>query len=195
MKLDLGVASSSPGALARELRWGADLRRLAPAPPVPVTPTPPPASQRGGRRPWAARPDAAARLPPFVPPEPQVLEGQVGSKVWLLERHALPLVTVAVVVPYGSAREPTDKAGLAFVTADMLDEGAGDRDALAFSQAVNDLGARLASSADRDASSCRSSVLAEQLRAGVRHSSADAVARPRTTRRIGSAFRPSGTTR
>ena len=87
-----------------------------------------------------------------MPPGPKVLEGPGKSKVWLLERHGLPLVTIAVVVPYGSSSEPIDKAGLAFATADMLDEGAGDRDALAFSQAINDLGARLSSSADRDES-------------------------------------------
>jgi len=85
--------------------------------------------------------------PAFVPPAPKVLDGPGKSKIWLLERHGLPLVTLTLVVPYGSSSEPLDKAGLAFATADMLDEGAGDRDALAFSQAVNDLGARVSSSA------------------------------------------------
>ncbi len=115
---------------------------------------------------------------PFVPPAPQVLEGPAGSKVWLLERHGLPIVTIALVVPYGSAAEPMEKGGLAFATADMLDEGAGDRDALAFSQAVNDLGAKLASSADRDSSVVSLEVLVAKLDQAL-PLLADAVVRPR----------------
>jgi predicted Zn-dependent peptidase len=98
--------------------------------------------------------------------------------VWLLERHGLPLVTVAVVVPYGSAAEQPEKAGLSFVTADMLDEGTKDLDALAFSQAVHDLGAKLASSADRDASIVSLEVLASKLDQGL-PLLAEAIARPR----------------
>jgi predicted Zn-dependent peptidase len=114
----------------------------------------------------------------FVPPAPQVLEGPGKSKVWLLERHGLPLVTVAIVVPYGSASEPLEKGGLAHAAADMLDEGAGDRDALAFSQAVNDLGARLASGADRDASSVSIQMLSSKLEPALLLV-ADAVTKPR----------------
>jgi len=115
---------------------------------------------------------------PFVPPAPQVLEGPGNSKVWLLERHALPLVTIALVVPYGSAAEPADKGGLAFASADMLDEGAGDRDALAFSKAINDLGAKLSSAADRDSSIVSLEVLVSKLDQAL-PLLADAVVRPR----------------
>jgi predicted Zn-dependent peptidase len=114
----------------------------------------------------------------YVPPAPQVLEGPGKSKVWLLERHGLPLVTVAIVVPYGSATEPLEKGGLAHAAADMLDEGAGARDALAFSQAINDLGARLASGADRDASSVSIQMLSSKLEPALLLV-ADAVSKPR----------------
>jgi zinc protease len=101
--------------------------------------------------------------PPFTPPAPQVLDGPEGSKLWLLERHGLPLVSIALIVPYGSAAEPPEKAGLAHAMADMLDEGAGSRDAIAFSQAMNDLGARFTTSADRDATFLMLDVLASRL--------------------------------
>jgi zinc protease len=127
--------------------------------------------------PLGARP-IPAPAQPFVPPAPQVLEGPGKSKIWLLERHGLPLVTVAIVVPYGSAAEPIEKAGLAHATADMLDEGAGDKDALVFSQAINDLGARLASGADRDASSVSVQVLSSKLEAAL-VLVADAITKPR----------------
>ena len=127
--------------------------------------------------PLGARP-VPAPAQPFVPPAPQVLDGPGKSKVWLLERRGLPLVTVAVVVPYGSAAEPMEKGGLAHATADMLDEGAADKDALLFSQAVNDLGARLASGADRDASSVSVQVLSSKLEPALKLV-ADALTKPR----------------
>jgi predicted Zn-dependent peptidase len=149
----------------------------APVPPrtepsAPPAPTVAPPSDPLGPRP------VPASAQPFVPPAPQVLDGPGKSKVWLLERHGLPLVTVAIVVPYGSAAEPIEKGGLAYATADMLDEGAGDRDALAFSQAINDLGARLASGADRDASSVSIQMLSSKLEAAL-SLLADAVVKPR----------------
>jgi predicted Zn-dependent peptidase len=143
----------------------------APPPPPAATIAPPPADPLGPR-------PVPAAAQAFVPPVPQVLEGPGKSKVWLLERHGLPLVTVAVVVPYGSAAEPIEKGGLAYATADMFDEGAGDKDALAFSQAVNDLGARLASGADRDASSVSIQVLSSKLESAL-SLIADAVVKPR----------------
>ncbi len=87
------------------------------------------------------------------------------------ERAGRPARTATTV-------EPPEQGGLAFATADMLDEGAGDRDALAFSQAINDLGAKLASSADRDATIVSLEVLATKLEAAL-SLMADAVVRPR----------------
>jgi predicted Zn-dependent peptidase len=111
-----------------------------------------------------------------------VLDGPAKSKIWLLERHGLPLVTVAVVVPYGSSSESPDKAGLAYATADMLDEGAGDRDALAFSQAIHDLGAQISSTADRDQSVVSLQVLANKLDQAL-PLLADAIVRPRNDKK------------
>jgi predicted Zn-dependent peptidase len=165
-------------ALALALLSGCGGASRAPAPPAPPPPaasaSPAPVAEAD---PLGPRPIPPAP-PPFVPPAPRLIEGPGGSKVWLLERHNLPLATVAVVVPYGSALEPAEQGGLAFATADMLDEGAGDRDALAFSQAVNDLGAHLATSADRDASLVSIEVLAGKLEPAL-GLMADAITRPR----------------
>jgi predicted Zn-dependent peptidase len=148
-------------------------------PPPPAPPPPASAAPQASATPDPLGPRPVPQAPvAYVPPEPRVLEGPGRSKVWLLERHNLPLATVAVVVPYGSALEPAEQGGLAFAAADMLDEGAGDRDALAFSQAVNDLGAQLASSADRDASVVSMQVLAGKLEPALALM-ADAVTRPR----------------
>ncbi len=157
-----------------------------PATSTPLSPAPSvsfvqPSASAGGADALGPRP-IASPPPAFVPPAPKVLEGPGKSKIWLLERHGLPLVTLTLVVPYGSSSEPLDKAGLAFATADMLDEGAGDRDALAFSQAVNDLGARVSSSADRDESIVSLSVLASKLEQALPLVS-DAIVRPRNDKK------------
>jgi predicted Zn-dependent peptidase len=99
--------------------------------------------------PLGARP-AVAPPAAWTPPVPVTYERKGGTKVWLLERHALPLVSVQIVVPAGAAADPVDKAGLALATANMLDEGAGKRGALELARAVDDLGASLSTGAVQD---------------------------------------------
>lgn len=119
---------------------------------------------------------------PFQPEAPQVFDGPGGSKVWLYERHSLPLVSLAIAVPYGSASDPKDQAGLAFAGADMLDEGAGNRDPIAFAAALDLIGARLSSRASRDSSLVMVDVLAAKLPDAM-SLLADAVMRPRHTKK------------
>jgi zinc protease len=120
---------------------------------------------------------------PFHPPQPAVLTGPGQLRVWLLERHDLPIVKVAIVFPHGgSADEPPLKAGLASVAATMMTQGAGDRDTLAFSAATADLGARLTASADLDATTVTLEVLTARLDAGLALL-ADAVFHPRDEKR------------
>ncbi|WP_437736263.1 M16 family metallopeptidase [Sorangium sp. So ce1335] len=115
---------------------------------------------------------------PFTPPAPVVLDGPNGVKVWLLERHALPIVSVSVTVASGSADDPRGQAGLAHITASMLDEGAGRRSALELSSAINDLGATLSVGARADGSVASLSVLKKNF-ASAFSILADVVARPR----------------
>ncbi|WP_437969970.1 pitrilysin family protein [Sorangium sp. So ce260] len=115
---------------------------------------------------------------PFTPPAPVVLDGPNGAKVWLLERHTLPIVSVSVAVASGSADDPKGAAGLAHITADMLDEGAGQRSAVELSSAINDLGATISVGARADGSVATLSVLKKNF--GKAFSLlADVVARPR----------------
>ena len=59
-----------------------------------------------------------------------------GLAVWTLPHTALPVVTLALVVPFGSRHDPADHPGLAGVVADMLDEGAGDPAAIGLAAAL-----------------------------------------------------------
>ncbi|MEO8521657.1 MAG: pitrilysin family protein [Acidobacteriota bacterium] len=74
-----------------------------------------------------------------------------GLPVWIVELHKVPVATVTLVVRAGGAADPAGKFGLSSLTADMLDEGAGGRDALQIADAVDYLGADLSTSSSPDA--------------------------------------------
>jgi len=98
--------------------------------------------------------------------------------VWLLERRQLPLVSCDITVPTGASSDPKGKAGLAHVTARMLDEGAGKRGAIDLARALDDLGARLSTDANADASFVSLTVLKRNLGAAFAIY-ADVVTKPR----------------
>ena len=54
-----------------------------------------------------------------------------GLRVWSVRHAAVPVVTFVMLLQRGSAGDPVGKEGLAALTADMLDEGSGDRTAIA----------------------------------------------------------------
>src|SRR5690242_6194395 len=71
-----------------------------------------------------------------------------GVPVWIVEMHKVPLVDVTLLVRSGAAPDPAGKNGVANVTADMLDEGAGTKSALDLADAIAFLGGSLATSSD-----------------------------------------------
>jgi predicted Zn-dependent peptidase len=83
--------------------------------------------------------------------------------VWLLQRHAIPLVSCDLAIPVGASSDPAGKAGLAYVTADMLDEGAGKLGAIEFARELDALGAHLTTDANADASFVSLTVLKRHL--------------------------------
>jgi predicted Zn-dependent peptidase len=90
-------------------------------------------------------PPPSLTLPPI-----QHLELDNGLKVLLMEKHDVPLVQLnLVVMDAGSGMDPAGKIGLATMTADMLDEGAGSRDALELADAIDFLGADISTGAGR----------------------------------------------
>jgi predicted Zn-dependent peptidase len=87
-----------------------------------------------------------------------------GLPVWIVEAHKVPLVQVNLVVMAGSADDPAGKFGVANLTAAMLDEGAGRRSSLEIADAIDFLGADLATTSSSDASAVRLNVPAARLR-------------------------------
>jgi predicted Zn-dependent peptidase len=81
-------------------------------------------------------PPPALKLPPI-----RHLALSNGIKILLLEKRTVPLVQVNLVIRAGGLMDPAGKTGLASMTASMLTEGAGSRNALEFADAVDFLGA------------------------------------------------------
>lgn len=73
-----------------------------------------------------------------------------GVKAWLVQDHALPIVTMRFAFEGGAALDPPDKKGTAAMVAALLDEGAGPYDTTAFQTRIEDLGSRLSLAAGQD---------------------------------------------
>ena len=74
---------------------------------------------------------AAGPEPSFQPPQWKRFKLKNGLEVVLVEFHDLPLVDLNLMIKTGGAANPPDRAGLAELTAHMLDEGTKTRSALA----------------------------------------------------------------
>ena len=88
---------------------------------------------------------------PFTPPEPQAFELSNGLRIWHLPRSTVPAFAALLVVESGAAMDPYGREGLASITADLMDEGAGDLDAAGLADAVQTLGGWMGSWADTEA--------------------------------------------
>lgn len=120
---------------------------------------------------------ALAAPRPFAPAAPVELTAS-GVRVWLLQRPDVPLVSASFVVPNGVASDPKDKPGLAVLTSDMMDEGAGKLGAVEISTAIADLGASMSVSSSLDGSFASVSSLKQNFGKAFAILS-DVIARPR----------------
>jgi zinc protease len=80
---------------------------------------------------------------PFTFPEIRRTTLANGLRVWTVQHRQVPLVALLALVPVGASSDPPDRPGLAAITGDMLDEGAGDRSALEVHEALGRIGAQL----------------------------------------------------
>lgn len=73
-----------------------------------------------------------------------------GARVYFVESHVLPILDVQVDFDAGAARDPAGMSGLASMTQELLDSGAGGLDEDALAEKFSDLGARLSGVVDND---------------------------------------------
>ncbi|MFB1488799.1 MULTISPECIES: M16 family metallopeptidase [unclassified Thiocapsa] len=82
-------------------------------------------------------------------PQIETWQAASGARVLFVASPELPMVDVNLVFDAGSARDGV-RSGLASMTAGMLTQGAGAWDADAIAARLEDVGAKLGASADRD---------------------------------------------
>ncbi|HUQ98214.1 MAG TPA: pitrilysin family protein [Gemmatimonadaceae bacterium] len=96
--------------------------------------------------PAGTKPPAPSALRPYAPPRIETFTLANGMKVLLVERHSLPIVTARFVVDAGAIREPAAKNGVAYLTADLLSEGAAGLSGAQIAEQMASMGASLGTS-------------------------------------------------
>jgi zinc protease len=76
--------------------------------------------------------------------------GASGVEAWLVEDHSLPVIALEFAFENGSTLDPADEQGVANLTMDLLDEGAGDLDSSAYKARLEDRAIRLEFNAGSD---------------------------------------------
>ena len=98
-----------------------------------------------------------SRLPDLGPDPvfhfPRIAKRQLanGLSVWTVEHRSVPVVTFVLLLGIGSATDPVGFPGLASLTGDMLDEGAGPRTALQVNDELARIGAQFETEVGPDA--------------------------------------------
>ncbi|MGR3715620.1 MAG: M16 family metallopeptidase [Thermohalobaculum sp.] len=99
--------------------------------------------------------------------EIQGLKSPGGAVFWLVEEPSIPIVALEISFAGGARLDPEDRAGLANMMAGLIEEGAGDLDAVGFSKARDDVSARFGFSAGRDSMEVSARMLVETLEPSV----------------------------
>jgi len=101
------------------------------------------------------------------PLSPKRLVTDNGMTVIVQEAHSLPVVNVQVIVKAGAVLDPDDKAGLANLTADLLEEGTATRSATQIADAVDFIGAGLSADGGEDYATASLRVLKKDVKTGM----------------------------
>ena len=90
-----------------------------------------------------------------------------GVRLWTIDRPDAELVTVLLLLRHGSAADPPDRAGVAALTGELLDEGSRERSGVELHEAAQSLGGALASDVTSDATLVSLTALARFAREAV----------------------------
>lgn len=101
--------------------------------------------------------------PTWAGVEIQDLTSPDGHGFWLVEEPAIPIVAIEMSFRGGSWLDPEGREGLARMTFSLLEEGAGDLDAIAFENRASEISARMGFGASRDHVSVSARFLVETL--------------------------------
>jgi zinc protease len=148
---------------------GGDVGQVDPVDPKPVEPTTPMTQTAQPQE--LTFPDEAFRAEqpkPSAPrdfnlPKMKPFTLKNGIKVYLVEQHTLPIVSVELSIDGGAMTDPEGKEGLASVCMAMLTEGTQRLDKIAYSEALADIASSIGSSAGDDMQSVSLGSLSKHL--------------------------------
>ncbi|MEM8753035.1 MAG: pitrilysin family protein, partial [Pseudomonadota bacterium] len=84
-----------------------------------------------------------------------------GVEAWLVEEQAIPIISLEIRFPGGATLDPEGQEGVANLTMGLLEEGAGELDAVGFAEAADAIAARFGFGSGRDAVTVSAAMLAE----------------------------------
>ncbi len=98
--------------------------------------------------------------------QPERFETENGMVLLSLEQDSIPIVTIQVLIEAGSVFDPEGKAGLARMTANLLERGTEKRNAIAISEELDFIGADLSIRTWKDYTTLRLRVLKKDIEVG-----------------------------
>ncbi|MGA9670597.1 MAG: pitrilysin family protein [Terracidiphilus sp.] len=116
---------------------------------------------------WRATSPQPGPQRPLVLPKPTVFTLSNGLTVYLVERHELPIVSAQLLTLAGNAENPSDRPGLAGITAALLTEGTQKHTAEDIANDAALLGTELNSSSDNDSAQLSLSLLSKHIGRGL----------------------------
>ena len=105
--------------------------------------------------------------PIFEPPVVQKDLLPNGMNILVVEKRDLPLVQVRLIIKSGFGADPKEHPGTASLTAELIDEGTRNRDALQLDAAFQKLGVRLQTGSTFDSSFISFNILKRNLKKGM----------------------------
>jgi len=138
-------------------------QKLIPVQPVPPPPPPPPPPATPDAEFRATKPAPAASAAQFTAPVPAASKLKNGAQLLVVENHAVPLVSIDLLIETGTDGEPAGKAGLASFVARMLDEGTKTHSATEQAEKIEDLAAHINAFAGQETTRVHLNCLKETL--------------------------------
>ena len=170
----LAASRGAVAGLAMAMMWLA-------SPAVPAQPAPgavPTSSTPSPPAPMPTQASASASAPAVKVPAFRRIVLPNGLTLLLMPIREVPLTAFTAVVRAGALGDPAGKAGLASLTAALLEKGAGQRDAFRFADAVADVGGSFSAGAGAESITIGGEFLSRD-RALMLELLADALLRPR----------------
>lgn len=92
----------------------------------------------------------AAAAPTVQMPKFERVQLRNGATLLLMERHDVPMVTFTAMMRGGASADPPGRSGTASLLAELLQKGAGKRDAFGFAETIASVGGSIEAEADTE---------------------------------------------